>query len=926
MKRLFGRLIALFRRRRVEEDLDREVTAHLALLEDAFKARGMTEAEARVAARRALGGVDQTKERHRDARSFTWLEDLRRDVPYALRGLRRTPGFTAAAIVTLALGIGATTAVFSVVNAILLQPLPYKDADQLVRLVENRPAPTAGAAPIRAFSLPRQELADWRRQTTTLSEMVSFVAPPMTLMRTADGTARLTGAIVSPNLLAAFGARPVLGRLFDERADGSAIVISAKAWSRLFQSKPDIIGHRVSLTTLSPSVGLLDGRAFEIIGVTPEGFDYPPIGVDFWAAEPAIATPQQARTSVSVVARLADGVSIEAAIDEANAIGNGIRPRPTEGPLAAPLPAGTRRFDLVRMKDNLVAPARPALRILSVAVTVVLLIVCANVANLLLARGTARQRDIAVRLAIGAGRGRIVRQVLTESLVLALIGGILGAAIAAAGVQSIVALGTFDAPGVFRLTMGAEMLPRLSEISLDAVTLLIAVGLSAATAMVFGIAPAWSLSRVGHLPATGHRSSGGSGGTSRTQARLRGGLVICQLVLATTLLVGAGLLVNSFIKLTRVDPGYQADRVLTFYLVTPDSYPTARKAAVVEELLTRLPQLPGVTASGFSYAGPILGVSDVWGTFVPPGRTREEMQDHPDRPILRSISFDYFRTMGTRIVDGRAFTERDGATAPLAVIVNQTAARRLFGDGSPVGQMVRTDGRDDQPAQIIVGVVEDMRTAGIGEEPRPQVFVDYRQLLAMTAARQMPPPQQERLAFGFQSFAVRTDGDPSTLMSSVRSLVGQVDPLLGIDAIAPMSALVSSSITRQRFYTTLLAIFAGIAMILAAVGIYGVLAYTVLQQTAEIGVRMALGAQGGQVMRHVLARGMLLTAVGISTGIAAAAALSRYLASMLYGVTPLDPTTYLAVGTLFGLVALLAAYLPARRATKVDPMVALRCE
>jgi putative ABC transport system permease protein len=395
---------------------------------------------------------------------------------------------------------------------------------------------------------------------------------------------------------------------------------------------------------------------------------------------------------------------------------------------------------------------------------------------------------------------------------------------------------------------------------------------------------------------------------------------------ATVLLVSEGLLINSFTRLARVDPGWNASGLLMFYLVMPQDYSTSRKAALMETLLAELRRQPDVRGVGYTYAGPLLGIVDRFGVFVPPGRTPDEMRDNPDNPQIRAVDHGYLQTMGVKLLAGRWLEASDDAAAPPVVIVNRTVMRKLFNNENPVGRLVHIDGRMEFPPQQIVGVVEDMRQARLDAEPTPQMFLDYRQVLTLTEARKLPTATQERLAFGFLSFFVRTDRDPATLMPAVRSLVNQVDSAAGIDVMLPMEQLVASSLTRQRFYAILLGLFAAIAAALGAIGIYGLLAYTVGQRTQEIGIRMALGAEHSAVLRLVLHRGIALTTVGIVLGLAGAAALTRYLSAMLHDLTPLDPTTYVVVAMLFAAVAVVASYLPARRATQVDSMVALRCE
>ena len=853
-----------------------------------------------------------------------FLDDLTSDVSYAIRGLARSPGFTAAAVITLALGIGAATAVFSVVNTVLLEPLPYNNSDRLVRIVQ-RAAPANPSAPLlRRNDMSQAELSQWRKSTRTLSAMAITITPPITLMPTASGSARLTGSLTSPNTFAMLGARAQLGRTLepaDAAAGSNVVVISARAWQRYFQSDPNILGRTITLKTLGPEAGVLDGTPLTIVGVMPSSFDFPQPNSDYWAP-----ISEDSRLGGAMMAQLAEGITIDAATDEANAIGESLRPKPASGPLSRPLPEGVRRFAVEGVKEQIVAASRPALRVIAIAVAAVLLIVCANVASLLLARGTARQREIAVRLAVGASRGRVLRQLLTESLVLAAIGGAIGALLAVGFVQVLREFASPHAQGVFNLAWGGSMIPRLHEIGVDGRLLGLAMGLSVITALVAGAMPGFRMSRTDQMQLMNDRGAGGQGGTRRADTRLRNVLVVAQMVVATMLLVGAGLLINSFTHLSRVDPGWNASGLLMFYLVMPQDYPTPRKAQVIDTLLTELRRLPEVRATGYTYAGPLLGIVDRVGWFVPPGRTEQDMRDNPSNPHLRAVSHDYLQTMGARLVSGRWFEPTDDAAAPPVIIVNRTVVRRLFNNENPVGQLVHLDGRMDLPPQKIVGVVEDMRQSRLDAEPTPQMFMDYRQVLALAQSRQMPTAVQERLAFGFLSFFVRTDRDPATLMPTVRSLVNRVDTAAGIDVMLPMEQLVASSLTRQRFYAILLGIFAAIAAVLGAIGIYGVLAYMVGQRKQEIGIRMALGAERGAVLRLILRRGILLMTIGITLGLAGAAGLNRYLSGMLFDLTPLDPTTYAVVAVLFAAVALAASYLPARRATQVDPVVALRCD
>ena len=842
---------------------------------------------------------------------------------YAIRSLARNRSFTLAAVTTLALGVGITTAVFSVVNAVLLQPLPYRDADRLVRIVERAAPRTAGEPLLRRTSMRWQEMNDWQAQSKTLSEFAFTIAPPITLMAAPEGSTRLSGALVSSNLFSMLGGQAVLGRTLDSRDDAAGsntVVISAAAWQKYFQGDPGVIGRSVTLKTQGPEAGLLDGTPLTIVGVIAREFDYPVAYCDYWAPISAGSRARSWPGSGTVIARLGDQATATVAIDEANSIGEGLRPKPTSGPLSLPLPEGERRFIVEPMKEQTVAASRSALATLAIAVIVVLLIACANVATLLLARATAHRREVAVRLALGASRLRIAGQLLLESGLLTVIGGGAGTLLAVGVVEFMRNLASPNAQGPFLISFRGSMIPRLNEIAIDGRMLAIAVGLSALTALVISILPVLRLRRTDHLPLVAARGASGE----RRDTRLRAVLVAGQVATATLLLVGAGLLVNSFSRLARVDPGWNASGLLTFYLVTPQDYPTERKAMVIDRVLDELRRTPGVQGAGFTYAGPLLGLIDTFGVFVPAGRTPDEMRAVSDALHIRSVSHDFLQTMGVRLRAGRWLEPRDDAGAPPVIIVNRSLARRVFGSEDVVGQLVRVDGRMDLPPQEIVGVVDDMRQGSFDREPTPQYYIDYRQLLPLTRARQMRPAGQERLAFGFQSFVVRTNGDPAGLMATVRALVGRVDANAGIDAMLPMEQLVASSLTRQRFFAAVMGLFAAIAMLLSAGGLYGVLAYAVGQRTREFGVRSALGARSRDILAMVLGQGLRVTGIGIVIGVAGAMALTKYLEGMLYGVTPLDAATYTVVVAIFVLVAVIACYLPARRATKIDPMVALR--
>ena len=659
-RRFLHDLGVLVRGRRADDDLSDELDTFLDASVAHKMQSGMSRREAARTARLEMGSVLAVRDAVGDVGWTATWEATWRDVRYGVRSLARNGSFTLAAVTTLALGVGVTTAVFSIVNTVLLQPLPYRDSDRLVRVVERAAPRTAGGPLLRRTSMSWSEMVEWRARATTLSDLAYTMTPPTTLMPTPEGSARLSGALVSSNLFSMLGARALLGRTLDARDEqpgSNALVISAGAWQRYFQGDPGIIGRTVALKTLGFEAGFLDGTPLTIVGVMVREFDYPVPYCDYWAP---IATASRVRSwpgSGAVIARLRDGILPGVATDEANVIGEALRPKPGSGPLSQPLPPGTRRFDVEPMKEQAIAESRPALGVLALAVGVVLLIACANVATLLLARGTARHREVAVRLALGASRSRIARQLLTESVILTAIGGGVGVLLAVGGVQVLRSLASPNAQGPFLISFGGVMIPRLHEVAVDRSMLVIAVGLSAFTALVISVLPVLRLSRTDHVQAMGVRAASGA----RSDTRLRSLLVAGQVATATVLLVGAGLLVNSFERLTRVDPGWHASGLLTFYLVAPQEYTTQRKAMLIDELLVQLRRTPGVQAAGFTYAGPLLGLIDKVGVFVPPGRTPEEMKGISDGPHIRSVSHDFLQTMGVRLRAGRWLEPRDDA-------------------------------------------------------------------------------------------------------------------------------------------------------------------------------------------------------------------------------------------------------------------------
>ena len=840
------------------------------------------------------------------------MSELRYDFVHAARSLGRSRGFTAAAVVTLAIGIGATTAIVSVVDTVLLQPLSLPDADRLVRIIENeRPRNMPG--------MTYSELLEWSSRTTTLTGMAAVGLDPQTLMPTPAGRARVTGGRTTLNYFDVLGVPTALGRTYTaaDEANRDVAVVSFYAWQRFFAQDPGVVGSTIELRSSGPAA-TQTARLLTVVGVLARDMEhlgavfdvYSPIVVDASGPPPGIG---------AVTARLRPGVSLTAASAEAHVIGTTVRPpRPSSAP-----PLTKARFEARGLKDDLVATLQPALRVLLAAVAVVLLIVCANLANLLLARGTARQREIATRLAIGATRPRIVRQVLTECALLAAAGAALGAVLGAGGVVLVKQLATMEADGVFRIVFGMSVLPRVGEIGVDLRLFAIAFGLSTLTIVLCALYPALQLSRTNHLEALGSRGVV----TSRRDTHLRSTLVVGQMALATVLLVGAALLARSFVTLSRVDKGYDPEHVLAFQLVLPEDYSTARRGESVEAVLARVRAMPGVDTAGFAYAGIMVGIEDTVGSFVPAGQAPEEFATTPDRPRLKSLSWGYLDAVGARLVAGRLLGLSDHAGAPPVAVVNQNVVQRYFEGVNPVGSFLDWHGGRGPAVRVqVVGVVEDIRQASLERVPYAEVFMDYRQVIALQQRWNAPPRLVNQLAFGFLSFALRTRGEPHEAIPLVREAVAKADENAGIDAILPLERLVSNSVARQRFYAVLLVVFSAVAALLATVGIYGVLAYAVAQRTQEIGIRVALGATRARVLTMVLRQGLVMSSVGIVAGLAAAAAASRAVQSLLFGVTPLDATAFATVALGFLAVGLAASYLPARRATRIDPGVALRTE
>jgi putative ABC transport system permease protein len=907
-------LINVIRPAAADDELAREISAHLALLEDEYRQRGLGRDEARLAARRVMGSVAHAKDLHRDARSFGWLEDAISDMKHSVRGLRRAPGFTAVAVLTLALGVGANTAIFSVVNAVLLRPLPFGHADRLVRVVMTIPAQVTGSTERRdPVRLSPVELEQLRTTARTLSMAGMADA---TIMNFRGRDPRLQGAIVSAAFFESLRARPLLGRMLtagDEAAGASPVILlSYDTWRRHFGGDPQIVGRTV---TIDPVLGPRASTDYTVIGVMPEDFQFPNRATRAWTPPRVDATFGPPR--VATLAQLANGVLLAAAESEILPLIRQIRARYRDDADA--------NYELVGVQQELVRPVTPALIVLTVAVGVVLLLACVNVANLLLARTAARQREIAIRGALGARRGRLIRYFLTESMTLALFGGLVGVVLASGGVQLLRSLATT----LTRVDLGDQLsIPRIDEIGVDWTMLAFAFAVSIATGILFGLAPALRYARPDDAVALreGERTTGGGYRLGR-YVNVRSALVVAEIGLAMALLAGGGLLIRSFVELLRIDSGYDPSNVVTFQVAVPsDLYPPARTKAFAEELVAKLQSIAGVESAGYANQLPMVNLVNsfplgprprprpVLGSPPqPPPRDVDELH-RPATADIRLVSRDYLNVMGIHLLSGRGFVEGDGPGRPRVMLINEALAKRDFADRSPLGETVFIN-YFPEPWQI-VGVVANVRQFGLSVEPTPQFFVDMRQWREVDA-----------LVFPVGAYyAIRTSRDPESIVPSVRALVQQMDAQASLFYVAPMEQVVASTISRPRLYATLLGIFSVVGLGLAVTGIYGVMSYSVAQRTREIGVRVALGARKAQVITLVLGQSAVLTVVGIAIGLSGAAMLSRYLEGLLFGVTPLDPITFVGATVLFALVALGAAYGPVRRATGVDPLVALRAE
>jgi len=811
------------------------------------------------------------------------MDTLIKDIRYGVRGLVKHPGFTAIVVITLALGIGASTAIFSVVDSVLLRRLPYKNAERIVAIQELNREGKRGQVTSANFY-------DWRAQNTVF-EHLAAIKTTTTNLALSDHAERINLAQTNANFFDVFGITPQYGRLFipqDEQAGHAPVVVVSHAlWQRRFGGDPSLVGKPITL----------DGTNYTVIGITPPDFQYPD-KTEVWLPPlrlvpelyPGQDVTQTRRMGyLAAVALLKPGVSLKQAAGEMETITARLRQQ-------YPDTNNTRFNRVVSLHEHLVGDTNKLLWLLLGAVTFVLLIGCANVANLLLASAAARQKEMAIRSALGASRWRVMRQLFTESTMLALAGGAVGLLIAFWGLTAITKLLPAD-------------FPRLHEIHIDLRVLGFTFAASVLTGILFGLAPALQISRPDVQEAIRETGRGLSG--SLRKSRFRQALIVLEVALSVVLLAGAGLLFRSFLRLQSVNTGFISEHVLTATL-TPSGPNYADQGGYTKfykQVLEKLSAVPGVQAAGVINTLPL--DSGPTTAFRVEGRPVTT----PDKwPMVnyRVVSPNYFHAMGVPVVQGRAYTDRDAANAPRVMIVNQKLAREIFGDENPVGKRITFGNTDEnrQPVWFeIVGVVANVRSLELREEPAAELY--------FSAFQDFWPAM---------SLVVRSSVEPSSVSASVRQIVNEVDKSVPVSDVKTMDHIVSESITQPRFNLFLLGLFSTVAMLLSAAGIYGVTAYTVTQRTHELGIRLALGAQVSDVLKMILGQGMAVIGVGLVLGLVSAFALMRLLRSLLFGVGENDPVTFVAISVVLLLVALLACYFPARRATKVDPLVALRTE
>jgi predicted permease len=881
---LLFRLRALFHRSAEERDLNDELRFHFEKQVEKYQRAGISEQEARRRARLTFGGHEQVKEDCREARGTSFVENARQDLRYALRQLRANPTFAVVIILTLALSIGANSAIFSVIDGVLIQSLPYRQPDRLVRIfLSNTDFPK--------FPLNPFDFRDFRARSKSFAGLAAFTRGDVQLSGSGEPV-RLNGFGVTSGYFRVLGLTPELGREFDAQAEipgnGLQIILSDRVWRARFGASPDILGRKITLNQ----------QPFTVVGIMPPGTahpgnEYQPLAygqdVDAWWPFAFAGNPAQRGSHyLEGIGRLKDGVTLDQARAELNAIMAQLA-REHEG---------DRGWSVlvVPLDSEIVGASRPMLLVLLGAVAMVLLIACANAANLMLTRASARQREIAVRVALGAPRSRVVRQLLTESLLIACVGGMFGLVFAVAGVKALVSL----LPTNF---------PRAHDIHVSAPVFLFTLAISLGTGVLFGLAPALQASRTD--PKEGlHKGGRASTGGGR-QSRLRKVLVMSEVGLACVLLIGAGLMLRSFLNLLHLNPGFQTEHVLTAVLSLPhERYKTPQSLLhFYQELPRGVRSLPGVESAGLGSDIPWSGYDDNTG-FTIEGKQPPPHQDFHARYHMATPG--YFRALGIPLVRGRFFTDADKPDSPLVLVINHAMAERYWPGEDAVGKRITFDDHPkDKDWLRIVGVVGDVKDQPNSPGAEPAFWWPFLQA-----------------GYGSPNLllAVRANSDPQLLVGAIRQQVARLDPALAVADIRTMDQIVTASVSTPRFAFFLVGLFGALAIVLAAIGTYGVIAYSVSQRTAEFGLRMALGAQRFDVLRLVLFEAGKLVLAGTAAGILLALVLAQALKSLIYQVSPADPLTFTAIGLAVIVVAILAGYIPARKATQADPMTALRAE
>jgi predicted permease len=865
----------LFMRASEDAERDEELRIHMEMEIEANLQRGMTIEEAKRKAALSFGGVERIREEVREARGLGALDDWVGDVRYALRALRKNPGFTTVALLTLALGIGANTAMFSIVNGVLLRSLAYPHAEELVRV--HQASPKDGELHGRVSF---QDMEDFAARARSLEAIAGFANLPTILTGQGDPV-EIEFTYVTTKFFPLLGVNPALGRPLQEEDHRQAlpnVVISDAMWRTYLGADPQVIGRVIQLR----------GEPFTVVGVMPAGMSHPTPETAVWAAQSLVrpnmfsnGVPRRGDRYLQAVARLAPNTTAESAQQELSALAR---------ELAGTYPESNTDWNaatVVPLLTSIVGDVDKALVIVLGVVGFILLIGCANLANLLLARGSARRREIAIRTALGAGRARIVRQLLTESLVLALLGGVLGLLLSYWGVRAALAL-------------SADTLPRIEDVRLDGRVIAFTLLLATLTGVLFGLIPALRTAQA--EPQNDLRGGRGTMGTDGH--RLRNALVVAEVALAVLLVVGAGLMTRSFVALRSVDTGFKPDQVLAVALqlnlagVPGDQIPQylIRRR---QEYISALRELPGVTSAGAINVFPLREDGDFAMEYTP---ARPDLQTRVNADT-RYVDPGYFKTMGIALLRGDTMPHSWPRVSPVPALLSASSARQLFPNSDAIGQLIKVPWGES----VVVGVVADVRQHNMEQTPEPAIYFPHNRAPRLLA-----------------TIVVRSAGDPLALVAPVRQAIKAIDPNQPIRSILPLRTVMSESIAEDRFFTVLFALFGGLALLLAAVGIYGVLAYSVRQRTQEIGVRMAMGANALDVLKMVAGAGMKLVLIGIIIGTTAALMLTRVLASQLYGITATDPVAFAAGLAFLGVVAFMATYIPAYRATRVTPMIALR--